>query len=58
MHPTWNPPAGAEAIDSIFALYDGEKTVSERHSYKARALKPEEDLMHDEDASLDTDFND
>ncbi len=53
MHPTWNPPAGAEAIDSIFALYDEEKPVSERHAYKASVMKPEEDLRSGDDISLD-----
>jgi len=58
MHPIWNPPAGAEAIDSIFALYDGEETVPERHAPKAPAMEPGKNVMTYEDAALNNGLND
>ena len=58
MHPIWNPPADAEAIESIFALYDAEKKNSRRHACKASALEQEKESMSDKDAAPDTECKD
>jgi hypothetical protein len=46
MHATtWNPPANAEAIDTIFASFDGEHTVSGKHSHQSSVEETREGFI-------------